>query len=205
MSLDTFDNLKIEIIDWSHREDIDLKVDTFIDLAEVEMYSNAVKRLKVRSGETTATDTASTSTRYVSLPTGFLEMRRLRIDTATGFLPLTYRTPEQLHSIDGPARPRFFTVTDQIEFDTVPDEAYTIDFQYLAEFTPLSSSNQTNPVLTLDPNIYLYGALKQAFLWAVDREEASKYHDLFIAAIRGANKKFIAGKYGQSPVMKVSY
>ena len=204
MSLDTFDNLKLEIIDWSHRGDIDLKIDTFIDLAEVEMFSNAVKTLKVRSGETLTTDTASTSSRFLALPSGFLEMRRLRIDADEGFLPLTYRTPEQLNSTDGPARPRFFTVTDQIEFNTVPDEAYTIEFQYLAEFTPLSSSNQTNPVLTLDPNIYLYGALKQAFIWAVDTEEAAKYHDLFIAAIRGANKKFIAGKYGQSPVMKLA-
>lgn len=204
MALDNFDNLKLEIIDWSHRGDIDEKVDTFIDLAEVEMFSNPTKRLKVRSGETNTTDTASTSSRFLALPSGFLEMRRLRIDADVGFLPLTYRTPEQLESTDGPGRPRFFTVTDQIEFDTIPDEAYTIEFQYLAEFTPLSTSNQTNPVLTLEPNIYLYGALKQAFIYAVDAEEAAKYHDLFISAIRGANKKYIAGKYGQSPVMSLA-
>jgi hypothetical protein len=204
MSLDTFNNLKLEIIDWSHRNDIDLKVDTFINLAEVEMFSNATKRLKVRSGETLTTSAASTSSRFLALPSGFLEMRRLRIDTDSGFLPLTYRTPEQLVSIDGPARPRFFTVTDQIEFDTVPDEAYTIEFQYLAEFTALSSSNQTNPVLTLDPNIYLFGALKEVFSWANDTENQLKYEAKFISAIRGANKKFIAGKYGQSPVMKLA-
>lgn len=204
MALDTFDNLKLEIIDWSHRGDIDLKVDTFIQLAEVEMFSNPTKTLKVRSGETSATDAASTSSRFLSLPSGFLEMRRMRIDTVTGFLPLTYRTPEQLRSTDGPARPRFFTVTDQIEFDTIPDEAYIVDFQYLAEFTPLSSSNQSNPVLTLDPNIYLYGALKQVFLYVVDAEEAVKYDALFIAAIRGANKKYRAGKYGPSPVMRLA-
>lgn len=204
MALDTFDNLKLEIIDWSHRRDIDLKVDTFIELAETEMFANPTKTLKVRSGETNTTGTASTSSRFLALPTGFLDMRRMRIDADEGFLPLTYRTPEQLTSIDGPARPRFFTVTDQIEFDTVPDEAYTIEFQYLAEFTPLSSSNQTNPVLTLDPNIYLFGGLKEAFAWAGDTENQVKYEAKFINAIRGANKKFIAGKYGPSPVMKLA-
>jgi hypothetical protein len=204
MSLDTYDNLKLEIIDYSHRDDIDLKVDTFIDLAEVEMFSNPIKRLKFRSGETRVTDTASTSSRFLALPSGFLEMRRLRIDTDTGFLSLTYRTPEQLVSIDGPAVPMFFTVTDQIEFDTIPDEAYTVEFQYLAEFTPLSSGNQSNPVLTLDPNVYLFGALKHAFLWAVDTEQAAIFHNQFIDAIRGANKKYNAGKYGQSPVMKLA-
>ncbi len=130
-------------------------------------------------------------------------MRRLRIDTATGFCPLIYRTPEQLVSTDGPGRPRFFTVTDQIEFDTIPDEAYTVEFQYIAEFTALSSSNTTNPVLANDPNVYLFGALKQAFIWSVDKEQAAQYHTLFIDAIRGANKKYKAGKYGQSPVMRL--
>jgi hypothetical protein len=204
MALDTFDNLKLEIIDWSHRNDIDLKVDTFINLAEVEMFSNSTKRLKVRSGETLTTATASTSSRFLALPSGFLEMRRLRIDADEGFLPLTYRTPEQLRSTDGPARPRFFTVTDQIEFNTVPDEAYTIEFQILAEFTPLSDSNQTNPVLTLEPNVYLFGALAQVFSWANDAENQLKYEGKFISAIRGANKKYNAGKYGQSPVMKLA-
>lgn len=204
MALDTFDNLKLEIIDWSHRRDIDQKVDTFIDLAEVEMFSNPTKTLKVRSGETSTTGTASTSSRFLALPAGFLEMRRVRIDAVVDFFPLKYRSPEQLTSFDGPARPRFFTITDQIEFDTVPDEAYTIDFQYLAEFTPLSAGNQTNPVLTNDPNIYLFGALKEVFAWTGDTENQVKYEAKFINAIRGANKKFIAGKYGPNPVMKLA-
>lgn len=203
MSLDTFDNLKIEIIDWSHRGGLDGKIDSFISLAETEMYSNPTKVLKVRSGETLATGTASTSSRFLALPTGFIDMRRVRINTTTGFFRLSYRTPEQLVSTDGPGRPRFFTVTDQIEFDTVPDEAYTLEFQYMAEFTALSTSNQTNPILTNEPNIYLFGALKQAFVYATDEQEAMKYHVMFIDAIKGANKKYNAGKYGQSPVMKV--
>jgi hypothetical protein len=204
MALDTYDNLKLEIIDWSHRSDIDLKVDTFIDLAEVEMFSNAIKTLEVRSAETRATASTGTTTRYLALPDGFLEMRRLRLDLDTGFCDLRYRTPEQLVSIDGPSIPKFFTVTSQIEFDTVPDEDYTVEMQYLAEFTPLSSSNQTNAVLTLDPNIYLFGALKELFSWAGDTENEVKYEAKFINAIRGANKKFKAGKYGNSPVMKIA-
>lgn len=204
MSLDTFDNLKLEIIDWSHRKDIDQKVDTFIDLAEVEMFQNPVKVLSTREGETRSTASADTTTRYLALPDGFREMRRLRIDIDTGFSDLKYRTPEQLRSIDGPQRPSFFTITSQIEFDTVPDEAYTVEMQYFADFTPLSSSNPTNHILTNSPNVYLFGALKEAFSWSGDTENQVKYELKFINAIRGANKKFIAGKYGPSPVMKLA-
>ena len=40
MSLDTYTNLKQEIIDWSHPGDIDLKVDRFIKMAEQDMFAN---------------------------------------------------------------------------------------------------------------------------------------------------------------------
>lgn len=202
MALDTFDNLKLEIIDWSHRSDIDQKVDDFIDLAETGMFQNPIQVLKTREGETRATASADITTRYLALPDGFREMRRLRIDTDVGFSDVLYRTPEQLRSIDGPQQPCFFTITSQIEFNTVPDEAYTVEMQYFADFAPLSASNQTNPVLTNSPNIYLFGALAQAFTWANDDENRLKYEDKFINAIRGANKKYRAGRYGPNPVMK---
>lgn len=202
MALDTFDNLKLEIIDWSHRSDIDQKVDDFIDLAETEMFQNPIQVLKTREGETRATASADITTRYLALPDGFREMRRLRIDRDTGFTELIYRTPEQLRAIDGPQLPCFFTITSQIEFNTVPDEAYTVEMQYFADFTPLSDSNQTNPVLTNSPNVYLFGALTQLFTWANDDENMIKYENKFINAIRGANKKFRAGRYGPNPVMK---
>jgi len=202
MSLDTYDNLKLEIIDWSHRDDLDLKLGTFIQQTETAMFQNPDEVLNVRSAELRAT--ASTSGRFLALPDSFLEMRRIRIDTDSGFLPLTYRTPEQLTSIDGPARPRFFTVTSQIEFDTVPDEDYTVEIQYLAEFAPLSSSNQTNSVLTNNPNIYLFGALSFAFTISNDTENQVKYFQLFLDAIKGANKKDRKGRYGPRPVMKLA-
>ena len=129
-------------------------------------------------------------------------MRRLRLDLDEGFSPLDYREPDQLGSIDGPGKPRFFTLTSQIEFNTVPDEAYTVEMQYIADFTPLSSSNQTNHVLTNSPNIYLFGALTALFAYTKDEQEKAKYEDLFISAIRGANKKNRLGQYSPGPVMK---
>lgn len=202
MALDTFANLKLEIIDWSHRSDIDQKVDTFIDLAENEMFQNPIQILSTREGETRATVSADITTRYLALPDGFREMRRLRIDTDVGFSDVIYRTPEQLRPIDGPQQPCFFTITSQIEFNTVPDEAYTVEMQYFADFTPLSDSNTTNHVLTNNPNVYLFGSLAKLFAWANDDENRLKYETLFINAIRGANKKYRAGRYGPNPVMK---
>ena len=98
-------------------------------------------------------------------------------------------------------RPNFFTVSAQIEFDRVPDDNYALELHYFAVPTPLSATNQTNEVLLSSPNIYLYGALWALYGYANDQMEQQKYGDMFLAAIKGANKKFKQGRYGAAPAM----
>ena len=45
--LDNYDNLVKEIIDWSHREDLGVKIPDFIKLAENAMYSNEIEVLNM--------------------------------------------------------------------------------------------------------------------------------------------------------------
>ncbi len=199
MSLDTFDNLKLEIISFSHREDIDSKVDTFIELAEQEMFANPDEILRVRGQETRLETT--TSGQFLSLPADYQSMRSIKLVTGGGDVNVTYRAPSQLKLQPGTGQPQFFTVTDRIEFERVPDTDYDIVLQYFAIPAPLATDNQTNEILDTFASIYLFGALKQVFLCAVDTEEAAKYHDLFISGIRGANKKDKQGRYGPAPAM----
>ena len=98
MSLATFEDLKLEIIDWSHRGDVDLKIDTFIQLAESEMYANQIEPLKIRSEETLATATmdSTTPSRFVALPAGFQSMRKLSLQIVNGEnFEIDFRTPSQ--------------------------------------------------------------------------------------------------------------
>ena len=202
MSLDTYANLKLEIADFSHRDDIDLKIDTFIKLAEVEMFSNTEEVLKTRVLETLDTS-ATTSSRLIALPTGYQSMRSMRLTINSNTSNLRFRAPEQLVRVDTSGLPRFFTVTSQIEFDRTPDAAYTVEFQYYAIPTGLSSSNTTNVVLTNNPNIYLFGALWAALEWANETELSQKWYIRFINAIKGANKKDKEGRFGPAPAMRI--
>jgi len=199
VSLSTFDNLKLEIISYSHREDIDQEVDTFIELAEQEMFANPDEILRVRGQETRLETT--TSGQFLDLPADYQSMRSIKLVTGGGDVNVTYRAPSQLKLQPGTGQPQFFTVTDRIEFERVPDTDYDIVLQYFAIPAPLTTDNQTNEILDTFASIYLFGALKQVFLWAVDTEEAAKYHDLFISGIRGANKKDKQGRYGPAPAM----
>ncbi len=204
MSLDNYANLKLELIEWSHRDDLDLQIDTFIDMAESEMLANTVEPLQLRSAETLVAFSTSITTRFAALPTGYQSMRKVRIQVTNGeSIELRYRTPSQLNILSIVGFPRFFTITDQIEFERVSDIVYSGEFQYFQDFTALSASNPTNSVLTNHPNIYLFGALWALKLHVEEPQSAASYYQQFINAIKGANKKDKLGRYGPAPVMRV--
>jgi len=202
MALSTYNELIDDVIDQSHRKDILTRLPRFIMLAENEMFSNPDQTLEIRESEKTSTAPTSTTERTLALPDGFIQQRDFDIDILENNYPLGYVSPSAMRVRSGTGRPCFFTVTDEIEFDIIPDDTYTVTMRYFAEFTPLSSTNQTNEILTNEPNIYFFGVLKQVFIWSEDTEEAAKYDGLFQDAIRGANKKSKKGRYGKTPTMK---
>jgi len=208
MSLDTYTNLKSEIRDWSHRNDMtDARIDSFIDLAETEMYApgddittgKASDPLQLRVMEARAKATVSTSSRFLALPDNFIEMRRLKLNLAQGDCDVKFRAPDQmiLNGVSG--IPKFFSVSSQLEFDRTPDSTYTIEMQYLKKEVALSDSNTTNEILTNLPNIYLYGALWALYLWTDQEEKSVVMFSRFVNAIAGANLRDKKGRYGAAP------
>lgn len=195
MSLDTYDNLIAEVIDWSHRDDLGPKMPDFIMLAEAAMYSNDVELLTVRSMETIST--ALTAGEYLSLPDYFESARSVRLITGSNVGKLEYKAPQQMCNSVSTGRPRYFTVVgNELQFDRVPDSEYTIEMQYYRKAPPLTPENQTNDILTNHPSIYLFGALAVIFGYAQDTQQEISYINKFIGAIRGANKADKKGRYG---------
>ena len=189
--ISTYAELKQAIERWGKRGDALSLLDDFIDLAESDIW----QRIRVREMDTRSTATLSTSTRYLSLPTGFLSMRKFKIDqTNIQDSILEYRTPEQLYVHESAGLPSFYTITSQIELDRVADSAYTVEMQYYASLTALSASNTTNAVLTRYPQVYLYGALMHFFNWAQNEEQMNKYAGMFNGAINAANQTESRGR-----------
>ena len=202
MSLDTFDNLVKEIIDWSHRGDLGTKINDFIQLAENAMYSNEQAVLNIRSMETVST--ALTAGQYLQLPDNFESARSVRLVTGDNGGELKFKTPEQMFKQVATGRPNFFTVVgNELQFDRVPDSSYTIEIQYFRKASALTLLNQTNEILTAHPSIYLFGALAALNTFTQDTEQHSKYTQMFISAIKGANKSDKKGRYGPAPAMSV--
>jgi hypothetical protein len=206
MALDTYDNLVKSIVSYSHRGDLGTKIDDFILLAETEMMSNPEEELKLNLGEKIATASTVTTTRYLALPEDFESSRKFSITFDDSIGGLEYRTPDQLVIRDNTGMPCFFTIrANEIEFDILPDAAYTVTMTYFVEFTKLSSANQTNIVLTKYPNIYLFGCLRQVFLYTQDTAQEQNHTSNFLVAIESANMKERTARYGPQPQQTVAW
>lgn len=202
MSYADYDELQKEIVDWSHRGDLGTKIPDFITLAENAMYSNDQEVLTTRSMETIST--ALTAGQYLALPDNFESARSVRLVTGDNGGYLKFQAPEQMRKDVSGGRPNFFTIVgNELQFDRTPDSEYTIEIQYFRKAIPLSDDNLTNEILTNHPSIYLFGALTALFSYSQDTEQQIKYNQMFIGAIKGANKADKKGRYGPALSMSI--
>jgi len=207
MALDTYDNLFKTISARIERgTSLDLEIPDFILLAERDMLANPTESLKISEAETISTDTTSTLTRTLALPSGFKKSRDFSISFDNGIEKLTYRTPEQMNVRNGTGRPCFFTIQgNNMAFDILPEEEWVVTFDYFKDFEPLTVLNQTNIILDKYPSVYLFGALRHAFMRAQDFEQGTVYGGNFFSAIESANLSELEKRNGNMPQQTVGW
>ena len=156
MALDTYVNLKTEIANYLNRDDLTSYLDTFIDLAESRM----ARDLRLREMETIDTSITTVSgTQAYNLPTGYLEMRYVALQTSP-YRFLRYVTPPDFMRLynagEGSGTPSKYTIVgSQILLGMQPDAAKVLELGFFKRPTGLSSSNADNLVLTNFPDLYL--------------------------------------------------
>jgi len=198
MAISNYLELKQAIERWAKRGDIASLTDDFIDLAESDIYQN----LRVRDMEARATATTG-SDRFLALPDGFLEMRKLTLVSGSLRYDLTSVVPESLQLQETSGIPSSFSVTSQLEFNRIPAGNYTAEMQYYKTLTPLSTTDPVNGILTRFPTVYLYGALFHFAQFAHNDAMLQKYLPLFSTAVELANKSDRRGRYGPAPAMRI--
>lgn len=173
MSFATYANLQTEIQNWMDDGDLAGYAADFITLGE-----NRIKRdFRCRQMVKRATATADTSSRYLDLPTGFIAAKRIQLNT-TPLHVINFVGPDEInqyhHSTGG--KPNFYTVNgDELEFNRVFDDTYTVEINYY-KLTALSDSSTTNEIFPEFAELYLYASLAEAATFtALDAEYDQKY------------------------------
>jgi hypothetical protein len=142
------------------------RIPSFIQLAESKFNRQLfVRQMERRS--IAVVDPTADEPEFIALPSDFQSMRRIRLTSVAGKPSLEFKSGTQMDEYrfgtsNVAARPRYFTLFgDELELAPTPDAAYTIEMVYRQAIPPLAS-NDTNWLLALAPDLYLYGALLEA-------------------------------------------
>ncbi|MBR0756598.1 hypothetical protein JQ604_30850 [Bradyrhizobium jicamae] len=180
------------------------RIPTFIQLAEAKFN----RQLFVRQMEQRATalvNLASDEPEFISLPGDFQSMRRVRLSSEAGKPCLEFRSGTQLDEYrfgisDVAGQPRYFTVFgDEIELAPTPDDAYTIEMVYRRNIPPLAS-NDPNWLLSLAPDLYLYGALLESAPYLKDDSRIQTWGLGFSTALNDLNNLGLTSTFNAGPM-----
>jgi hypothetical protein len=166
-AITTYDTLVQALVDALADSNITTRAPMLIGLAEA-MFNRRLDNMEMEESATALT------TSSMALPSGFSSLKSIFLNTDPRVV-LTYMTPDDLRYYWGAqatGQPvNYSLIENEIVFGPSPDTTYTVDLTYIASLTALSSTNQTNWLLTGNPDLYFYASLMHAefFGWNDDR------------------------------------
>jgi hypothetical protein len=161
MDLTSYAGLQAAIARFLNRSDLVDDIPGFITLAEAQI-SRVLRRTTIRAS-------VSIFGPSFAIPASVVELRSLRLVTASTRLdlPIVIVTPEVLAERragrNAVGRPTHAAIIgSELLFVPACDQAYTMEMSYFAKLVVLSATNPSNLVLVEAPDLYLFGALKEA-------------------------------------------
>lgn len=190
--ISTFIDLVAAVDDWLDREDLALKAPTFIQLAEARL-----NRL-LEDPEMEVTSTSVAAGDYTALPSDFGAM----VSVSTGNGGLLATGPVEFASYDTTisGTPRRYVIVDGSIAFWPGNSTANIRIVYRRRIPALTSTNTSNWLLTLAPDIYLYGALVQAEGFLVEDDRLELWKSAFDEAIGELRQEGSRRKWGAGPI-----
>ncbi len=185
MAITTYSELQSSIADWLNRDDLTSVIPDFITLSEAQ-YNRSIRHrsMIVRSR-------ADIDARYSATPPDWIQTVQLILLTDP-VQPLNFVTNEEMNkkraASSAVSRPTSFThVGTEIQVYPSPDTTYQAELVYYGKIPALSDSNTSNWLLSLSPDIYLYGSLLQATPYLRDDERLPVIASLYQRMIEDMN------------------
>ena len=199
MAITNYSGLKTSVANYLGRSDLTTQIPDFITLAEYRLQRNLRIRqmLKTASASTTGGDST------VGLPSDFLELRDIYIDSSPRFV-LNYLSPSAF-SRDARAaesgRPNFYSLrANEFELAPIPDGTYTLVMLYYAKPEVLSDSNASNVFLANAPDALLYGALLEAEPYLMNDNRIAIWSNFYNSALESLNVSDESSEYSGVPL-----
>lgn len=128
-------------------------------------------------------------TQTVALPTTYRQLRGIRLVSDTGYdlQPVSY---DVLHDeyTNKSGRPTVYCVyAGQIYLGPTPDGAYTLNVAFTTRLPNISDAQQTNWLLTENPDLYVCATIYETLKWLEDLDAAQLWRDELFSIIDEVN------------------
>jgi len=203
MAFTSYSDLKTTIANYLARSDLTSVIPDFIRLAEERLRRD----LRIRQMLVVATASTTGGDSTVGLPTDFLEMRDIHLNT-NPISSLSYEAPNTFYASTRATEsgiPRTYTVlASELQFAPIPDTAYTAQMLYYAKPPLLSDSNASNVFLANCPDALLYAALGEAEPYLMNDARLQVWASLYDRAVASISTSDQSSEYSGQP-MSMSY
>ena len=203
MSFSTYSELKTTIASYLARSDLTAMIPTFIQLAELRLR----RELRTRQMLVVATASTTGGDSTVGLPSDFLEMRDIHVNT-NPITTLAYAAPNAFYNsyrATESGKPTEYTVlATELQLSPVPDSTYTLQMLYYAQPYFMSDTNPSNVFLVNFPDALLYAALGEAEPYLMNDARLQTWASLYDRAISSITISDQSSEYSGQP-MSMSY
>lgn len=203
MAFTSYSDLKTTVANYLARSDLTSVIPDFIRLAEERLRRDLRTRqmLIVATASTTGGDST------VGLPTDFLEMRDIHLNT-NPVTTLRYKAPNSFYAesrVTESGKPVDYTILGaEIQLAPVPDTAYTLQMLYYGKPTLLSDTNSSNVFLANYPDALLYASLAEAEPYLMNDARVQTWAALYDRAVTAITNSDQSSEYSGQP-MSMSY
>ncbi len=200
MAFTNYTALKSVVADYLARTDLTAQIPDFITLAELRLKRD----LRIRQMLQVATATMTVSDSTVALPSDFLAIREIHLNTNPAS-SLEYLSPTSFFSnafTTNLGKPTKYTVlAAEFQFAPIPDSAHVVQILYYATPTPLSSSVSSNVFLSTCPDLLLYAALGEAEPYLINDARIQTWAALYDRGLASLSSSDESSEYAGSPLV----
>jgi len=199
MAITTYSDLQSTIANYLARSDLTAQIPDFIRLAETRLRRD----LRIRQMMNAATTSTTGGDATVALPSDFLEVRDLVVQT-NPVRPVNYISPSVFSRnarVTESGVPLDYTIlATEFKFAPVPDSAYTIEILYYAAPTFLSSTNSSNVFLANVPDLLLYASLVEAEPYLMNDARIQVWAGMYDRGLASTNTADESAQYSGVPL-----
>ncbi len=200
---DSYANLKTTVANYLARSDLTSVIPDFIRLAEERLRRD----LRTRQMLIVATALTTGGDGTVGLPTDFLEMRDIHLNT-NPVTTLRYKAPNSFYAesrVTESGKPVDYTILGaEMQLAPVPDTAYTLQMLYYGKPLLLSDTNSSNIFLANYPDALLYASLAEAEPYLMNDARVQTWAALYDRAVTAITNSDQSSEYSGQP-MSMSY